>query len=189
MGRLPDPDPAVSDDQLIARFRAGDQEAFTVCYRRHSPAVFRFALHMTGDRAMAAEVTQDVFVWFLNHPGRFDPARAALGAFLIGVTRRLLLKRRNEEFRWQPLSEAQLEAQAYEAPPGSPTAREVRQAIGALPVNYREAVVLCDLEGQSYEAAAAALGCPSGTIRSRLHRARQLLARKLGVHKEQKCWT
>ena len=50
--------------------------------------------------------------------------------------------------------------------------------IASLPVPYREAVVLCDLEGQTYEEAAAVQGCAVGTVRSRLHRARELLARK-----------
>ncbi len=55
----------------------------------------------------------------------------------------------------------------------------VRKAIGTLPENYREVVVLCELEEMSYEEAAAALGCPVGTVRSRLHRARAILLEKL----------
>ena len=49
---------------LIRRFREGDRDAFTSIYRAEHPAVFRFAFHMTGDRDKAAEVTQDVFVWW-----------------------------------------------------------------------------------------------------------------------------
>jgi RNA polymerase sigma-70 factor (ECF subfamily) len=63
------------------------------------------------------------------------------------------------------------------------TVARVRQAIATLPENYREAVVLCELEEMSYEEAASALDCPVGTVRSRLHRARALLAEKL--HDEQ----
>ena len=55
----------------------------------------------------------------------------------------------------------------------------VRQAIGTLPENYREVVVLCELQEMSYEEAAAALDCPVGTVRSRLHRARAILLEKL----------
>ena len=55
----------------------------------------------------------------------------------------------------------------------------MRQAIATLPENYREVVVLCELEEMSYEEAAAALDCPLGTVRSRLHRARALLLEKL----------
>jgi RNA polymerase sigma-70 factor (ECF subfamily) len=56
---------------------------------------------------------------------------------------------------------------------------QLLQAIAALPLRYREAVALCDLEGKSYEEASVILECPVGTVRSRLHRARGLLARKL----------
>ena len=59
------------------------------------------------------------------------------------------------------------------------TIGRVRQAIGTLPENYREVVVLCELEELSYEEAASALDCPVGTVRSRLHRARALLVEKL----------
>jgi RNA polymerase sigma factor (sigma-70 family) len=77
---------------LAEQFRAGDREAFTEIYRANHPAVFRFALNMTGDRIKAGELTQDVFVWLIHHPGGFDPQRGELGAFLIGVTRKLLLR-------------------------------------------------------------------------------------------------
>jgi len=59
------------------------------------------------------------------------------------------------------------------------TIGRVRQAISTLPGNYREVVVLCELEEMSYEEAASALGCPVGTVRSRLHRARAILVEKL----------
>lgn len=59
------------------------------------------------------------------------------------------------------------------------TVGRVRRAISTLPENYREVVVLCELEEMSYEEAASALGCPVGTVRSRLHRARAILLEKL----------
>ena len=59
------------------------------------------------------------------------------------------------------------------------TVRRVRKAIDTLPENYREVVVLCELEEMSYDEAAAALECPVGTVRSRLHRARSILSEKL----------
>jgi RNA polymerase sigma-70 factor (ECF subfamily) len=163
--------------ELLRRFRAGDREAFTMLYRIHHPAVFRFALHMTGDRPQAEEVTQDVFVWLIHHPTKFDPERGELGAFLLGVTRRFLQKRYQTEKRFVPFG------QAHDRAEPEPTAEsdtgDLRRAILALPPRYREAVVLCDLEGKSYEETAALLECALGTVRSRLHRARTLLARKL----------
>jgi RNA polymerase sigma-70 factor, ECF subfamily len=170
-----------SDGRLMEQFRAGDREAFAEMYRIHHAAVFRFALGMTGDRIKAGEVTQDVFVWLIHHPTQFDPARGELGAFLGGVARKLLYRRERDERRWLPLAEA---AQPRAGDSTDVCSRaidtaELRKAIALLPDHYREAVVLCDLQGKSYEEAAVLLECAVGTVRSRLHRARELLARKL----------
>jgi RNA polymerase sigma-70 factor (ECF subfamily) len=178
------------DRETLARFRAGDREAFTLIYRMHSPAVFRFALHMTGDRMKAAEITQDVFVWLIRHPGGFDPSRGELRAWLIGVTRKFLLRRQHDERRWISLEEAGVAIRrpsgGGDMPAGADESQadRLRKAIAALPARYREVVVLCDLEGNTYESAAGALECAVGTVRSRLHRARELLGRKLHSKKE-----
>lgn len=168
---------ASSDGRLMECFRTGDREAFAELYRRHQPAVFRFALGMTGDAARAGELTQDAFVWLIHHAGQFDPARGDLGAFLGGVARKLLYHREREERRWLPLAEAAPPRPENSAPPFDTEA--LRQAIALLPDHYREALVLCDLENQSYDEAARRLECAVGTVRSRLHRARRLLARKM----------
>jgi RNA polymerase sigma-70 factor (ECF subfamily) len=174
------------DSELLRRFRAGDREAFTALYRLHQAAVFRFAMLMTGDQAKAAEVTQDVFVWLIHHAGNFDPARGELGSFLAGVTRKFLLRRRGEELRWAPLHESAAAAECGETCEDSTDAEALRRAIMALPEKYREVVVRCDLEEKSYEEAAGIIGCAVGTVRSRLHRARGLLARKLEKQMERR---
>jgi RNA polymerase sigma-70 factor (ECF subfamily) len=178
-----------TDRELVARFRGGEREAFAALYAAHFPAVFRFAFFMTGDRARAGEVTQDVFVWLVHHPGDFDPERGDLASFLTGVARKYVHRLQRSERRWLPLDNAA--AAREEFPNGlerEQEAAELRKAIAALPERYREAVVLCDLEERSYEQAAEALGCATGTVRSRLHRARGLLARKVLRAKEgQKC--
>jgi RNA polymerase sigma-70 factor (ECF subfamily) len=164
--------------ELMQRFREGDREAFTTIYRLHHPSVFRFAMHMTGDRPQAEEITQDVFVWLIHNPRRFDPMRGELGAFLLGVTRKLLQKRYQAARRFVPFDRKFDRAEPEKS--GDPDTEDLKKAILALPPRYRETVVLCDLEGKSYEEAAALLECALGTVRSRLHRARALLARKLG---------
>jgi RNA polymerase sigma-70 factor (ECF subfamily) len=189
-----EPEPR-SDRVLVEQFRAGDREAFTALYRAHFPSVYRFAFYMTGDRIRAGEITQDVFVWLVHHPGEFDAGRGNLAAFLGGVARKFLLRQQRSERRWLPFDEPA-------APPGRQNARDdfvsglereqeaaqLRKAIAALPARYREAVVLCDLEARSYDEAATMLGCATGTVRSRLHRARELLVRKFQGKKEgQRC--
>src|SRR5690242_12264530 len=88
-----------ADRDLVRRFRDGDREAFLGLYRAHSPSVFRYALHMTGDRIRAEEITQDVFVWLIHHAGEWDEARGDLGAFLGGVARKLLLRQQRDDRR------------------------------------------------------------------------------------------
>lgn len=155
-----------------------DRETFAQAYQEHHAAIFRFVLGMTGDRTKAAELTQDTFVWLIDHPGSYDPDRGRLDAFLIGVARKLLLRQNRVERAWIELPDS-AELIAEPEPDREPDVAALHQAIQALPARYREVVVLCDLEGRGYEEAAAVAGCAVGTIRSRLHRARQFLARKL----------
>ena len=184
-----------SDRDLVERFRGGDREAFATLYRVHFPTVFRFALYMTGDRIRAGEITQDVFVWLVHHPGEFDAGRGELPAFLGGVARKLLHRQQRTERRWLPIDEVAASLRARGA--GAEFARDLereqetaalRKAIAALPERYREAVVVCDLQEKSYEQAAMEMGCAIGTVRSRLHRARELLVRKFQWKREgQRC--
>jgi RNA polymerase sigma-70 factor (ECF subfamily) len=171
------------DAELLKRFRAGDREAFTLLYRTHQAGVFRFAMLMTGDHARATEVTQDVFVWLIHHAWNFDPSRGELGSFLAGVTRKFLLRQRSEALRWAPLDESLAAADCGDTREDS---EALRRAVLALPEKYREVVVRCDLEERSYEEAADLIGCAVGTVRSRLHRARGLLARKLEKQMERR---
>jgi RNA polymerase sigma-70 factor (ECF subfamily) len=200
-----------TDDGLIRRMIAGDEEAFTLLYRRRHPSIYRFALHMSGNAAVAEDVTQEVFMTLVRDAKRFDPARGTLGGFLFGVARNHLRKRWEQDRRLVPLvSEADElwtvasvdralgnsangnggNGHGHRGGPGSisasrdelaslETVGQVRKAIATLPENYREVVVLCELEEMSYEEAASALGCPIGTIRSRLYRARAILLEKL----------
>jgi RNA polymerase sigma-70 factor (ECF subfamily) len=171
----------IRDRDLLKRFHAGDRDAFTEIYRAHQKPVFRFTSMMTGDGLKAAEVTQDVFVWLIHHPQDFDPQRGELGAFLVGVARKLLKRRYSEEKRWVPLDESGADPVSLPSvnDQGEDDLIRLRQAIAALPERYRAVVVLCDLEEKTYEQAAMVVECAVGTVRSRLHRARALLARKL----------
>jgi RNA polymerase sigma-70 factor (ECF subfamily) len=174
-----------ADDQnLLRRMASGDAEAFTVLYRRHQAAVYRFALQMSGSEAVADDVVQETFLTLMRAGGGYDEARGSLGSFLYGVARNQVLRRL--ERRWTPPVE-EADEPAAAGHPESDLARSelvaaVRKAVLSLPLHYREAVVLCDLEEADYADAAAALGCSAGTVKSRLHRARRLLAQRLGAY-------
>ena len=89
----------IGDDALLARMLAGDEDAFVLLYRRRHPAVYRYALHMSGNRGIAEDVTQEVFMALIRDAKRFDPARGALGGFLIGIARNHLRKRWEQDRR------------------------------------------------------------------------------------------
>jgi RNA polymerase sigma-70 factor (ECF subfamily) len=176
----------LQDRILLAAFAQGDRDAFATIYKRHSRAVFQFALYMAGDAEKADELTQEVFVWLIHNPAAFEPTRGSLPAFLGGVARKFLRRQQRWESRWSPLEDAILalhSAGLSHTPPlaadAAIDAAQLRQAITLLPVRYREVVVLCDLQEKEYAEAARILDCSVGTVRSRLHRGRNLLARKL----------
>src|SRR5438034_1418468 len=80
------------DDVLLLRAARGDEEAFTLMYRRHQAAMYRFALRMIGNTWAAEEIVQDVFMTLMRNPKKYDATRGALGAFLYGVARNRVMK-------------------------------------------------------------------------------------------------
>ena len=161
--------------------RRGDEEAFLVLYGRHQGSIFRFALHMSGRRDTAEEVTQEVFLTLLSESRSYLAERGDLQGYLIGVARNKVRRqiRQSKGFASFPLEEPVVEAESFEAMSKRQETRALRKAILSLPPNYREVVVLCDLENMDYARAAEHLGCAVGTVRSRLHRARTILGAKL----------
>lgn len=171
-----------TDDDLLARVAAGEAEAFAALFRRRQAGVYRFALHMTGLPAVAEDVTQEVFLAVIRDAGRYERGRS-VAAWLCGIARNHALRRLQKDRTVVPLDDDadELGPPAPDTDPLADLTRAegidaLRRAVLGLPVQYREAVVLCDLQEMSYADAAAALGCAVGTVRSRLHRGRRLLA-------------
>jgi RNA polymerase sigma-70 factor, ECF subfamily len=174
-----------SDIDLMRRTAAGDREAFETLYRTHHATVYRFARLMTGSTGIAEDIVQEVFLSVMRDASRYDPARASLTTYLYGSARhhtRRRLMRDRFFVRLDDQADLCLTAASPTAADDLMRQRDVqhlRRAIVRLPARYREVIVLCDLQDVSYADAAQALGCAVGTIRSRLHRARHLLADKL----------
>src|SRR5262245_65434936 len=76
-----------SDEALIVRIVSGDREAFAALYRRHRAEVYRFAMHISGSRPVADDVTQDVFMVVIQDAGRYRRERAAVLPWLLGLAR------------------------------------------------------------------------------------------------------
>jgi RNA polymerase sigma-70 factor, ECF subfamily len=181
----------LSDAELLQLMITGNDQAFTLLYRRHQGAVYRFALLMSGSTNLAEEVTQEVFLVLMREAERYDAKRGALSAYLCGVARNYVLRFLERERSYVPLLEESETADALtltqliaqDDPFGDCTRNQmirlVRQAVLALPARYREVVVLCDFQEMSYAEAALVLDCAIGTVNSRLHRGHALLLKKL----------
>ena len=177
-----------SDEELLENARSGSRPAWAELYERHQRGIYRFALHMSGSPATADEVVQETFLHLLRGGLRFDAAKGSLGAFLVGVARikslRLGRSRVDREVT-APIDKMACRSDLAGELEISQRDQALHRAVLGLPEHYREAVVLCELTELSYEEAAAVIGCPVGTVRSRLHRARHMLLERLvekGIH-------
>ena len=176
-------DPA-SDDRvdvrLLADIAAGVEQAFVELYRRRHNDVYRFAFAMAKSRSFAQDVTQEVFLNVLENARRFDSAKGSVRAWLFGCARYVTLDRLRVERRWTddlPADVTTLDSD--ERLLADQRIERLHAAIARLPVEYREALVLVELQELTYAETAAVLDCPVGTVRSRLHRGRVLLAAML----------
>jgi len=173
-----------TDDSLLRLANAGQEEAFVELYRRRQTQIYRFALHMSGNTALAEEVTQEVFLSLIRNSETFDAARGSLAAYLHGIARNHMLRILERDRPYVAMEDDTVPSNE-DTPLGdltrSETIESVRQAVLSLPANYREAVVLCDLQEVSYADAAVLLEVPIGTVRSRLSRGRAMLVEKLRV--------
>jgi RNA polymerase sigma-70 factor, ECF subfamily len=152
---------------------------------RYGPVIYTMAYRLTGDRDEARDLTQDVFVRVYRNLDRYQPG--TFEGWLYRITKNLFLDRvrRGGRLRLEPLPEEEWR-QPAEPTPGPAEQLEqgvlhgdLEQALLALPGSFRTAVVLCDVQGLTYEEIAAATGWPLGTVRSRIHRGRRLLRREL----------
>jgi RNA polymerase sigma-70 factor (ECF subfamily) len=180
----------LSESQLLRLAVAGNEEAFAALYERLKSNVYRFALHMTGSASLADDVTQDAFITLMEEGGKFDESKGEVLSFLLGIARNFVRRAYRSASRIAPLVTENEQGEEVELAleSGQDTIADVlrgetvdlvREAVQSLPPHYREVVVLCDLCEMSYAEASAQLDCNLGTIRSRLNRAHNLLAKKL----------
>jgi len=190
--------PSHSDGDLLRLLSGGDEGAFLEFYRKHQGLVYRFALQMSGKTEIAEEVTQEVFMVVMASGARYDAERGSVAAYLYGIARNIVLRALERERPYMTtLDELDSEfsarlAAGHQDLIGDLARNErvemLRKAVLALPSSYREVVVLCDLHERDYAEAATALGCAIGTVRSRLHRARALLAEKMRASERDAVW-
>jgi RNA polymerase sigma factor (sigma-70 family) len=148
---------------------------------QHSDRVFRLAMRLTGNRHDAEDLTQEVFVRVFRSLHTYQPG--TFEGWLHRITTNLFLDqaRRRQRIRFDALSDERAAriASAIASPDAAYADRtfddDVAAALAALPPDFRAAVVLCDIEGLTYEEIAEILGAKLGTVRSRIHRGRAML--------------
>ena len=181
--------------EFIERLRAGEAEAFDLLVTRYSADVYALLYRLTGNADEAGDLTQDTFLRAFRSVGKFrGEAELKTWLFRIGIN-----ESRNR-FRWWKRRKRDSTVSLDDSTDGdrslhdtlqgngvSPEESAIRSerqaalaaALSELPVVYKEVIVLCDVENQSYDEIAAALGIAVGTVKSRIARGREELRRKL----------
>ncbi|HEY1012936.1 MAG TPA: sigma-70 family RNA polymerase sigma factor [Herpetosiphonaceae bacterium] len=162
--------------------RAAGGESVEQLFARYNALVLRTAYLVLGDWMQAEDVAQDVWLHVGQRLGDYDPARGAWTTWLHRITVNRCLNARRRLARWL-LGGAQggsAEPPPLQAALRGEEQRRIWQAVGGLSLKLRAAVVLRYFHDLSYEQIAEALGCPVGTVRSRLHAANAQLRAALG---------
>ncbi len=176
-----------NDAEIISEAQTGNGEAFELLYRKHARQVYRTALAILGSAQTAEEVLQDCFVRAYKHLHALN-ADPSVSPWLHRVAVKLCYSslRRNLPSRWTVSLES---VSDYFFPTATPSPEEgthrseiqaaLREGIAWLSLPYRSVIVLHYLQGFSLEEIAYILGCPVGTVKSRLFHARKKLGQQL----------
>lgn len=171
---------AFTDPGDAARAAAGDRDAFARLYQAHTGRVFALCARMTADRALAEELTQDVFVRAWEKLPLFR-GESSFGTWLHRLAVNVVLNHRESDGRRRRhFVDDDLALDAAPARPHAPGDRmDLEQAIATLPPGARRVFVLHDVEGYRHEEIAALFGITTGGSKAQLHRARLLLREAL----------
>jgi len=175
--------PPLSDDALISAVLRGDEGAFRLLYRRHTPRLRQLLLRLLGNpQADADDAVQEVWMRAVTGLARFR-GDSSFGTWLIGIGVRTAsewLRRRRRRHEW-----GDPEDFAIPAPVASPAAGiDLERAVAALPDHHRAVLVLHDVEGYTHDEIADRLGVATGTSKAWLFRARRALRVMLGDRME-----
>lgn len=195
---MPDTD---TDEDLLRRARAGEEDAFLSIYTRHRVAMYRFACRLLKSESAAEDVTHDCFLSLFKNPERFDATRgASLRTYLFAAVHNLAMKQFRRAGQEPSLDEATLMDKATaQQEPRTADAHEplsrlieaelsatVRAAVEQLPALQREVLVLFEFEDLSLSEIAVVVDAEVNTVKSRLGRARAGLRRTLAPYLERR---
>jgi RNA polymerase sigma-70 factor (ECF subfamily) len=168
------------DVELLRACQSGDRQAFRVLFEVYRDRVYSIALHFSGDSAVAADVTQEVFVKLFHAIGQFRFG-SDFGTWLYRLVANACMDEHRRRRRWLPLQDVFMSPSDSQEKTAirSEVSGAVQAAVARLAPRLRLPVLLRYVEGLSYDQIAGALGCSKGTVASRLNRAHKLLARRL----------
>lgn len=169
-----------SNALLVQQFRENDETAFSTLVSRHYPLVFRVCLKILGHRQDAEDVTQETFSRFAKHVDKWD-VRRPLEPWLVTIagnrSKTFLARRRAHQSLTSMLEPATDEVNAVRKADG--LREELQLALAAVPEQQRLAFDLFHERGMSYVQISAEMGCPVGTVKTWVHRARTSVVRIL----------
>jgi RNA polymerase sigma-70 factor (ECF subfamily) len=174
-----------TDEHLLEQAANGNTAAFQILYERYRDPIFRFAYRLLGSAEAAEDVAHDCFLGLIKDPGRFDSSKSSLRTYLYAAARNQAAKRYQSFGRETAIEELADEPRSADRKGpmalvlDNELAGEVERAIAALPPLQREALVLFEFEDLSLAEIAAVVGADSGTVKSRLFRAREKLRANL----------
>lgn len=168
-----------ADAVLVARISAGDVQALAAIYDLHAGLVYGLARRVTRDEQLARDVTQEVFTYLWEMPGRIDLSRGSLRSFLallahrrsVDQIRRYEARARAETASALPETQDGPEAEVVDSEMQNWQRRHLKELLMKLPVEQREAVRLAYYDGLTYAQVAKTLGIPEGTAKTRLRSA------------------
>lgn len=180
------------EQHLIEKAARGDTAAFGEIYYALGDSIYGFAYRMTNKKSLAEDITQEVFMFFVEHPEKYDAERGSLFSFLCGVAR-------NRVLNFLKKSGTRLETNSFEAKDvenlsngngHSPLkvlldkeiSAKIEECVAELSLFQREVLILRELEDLSYEEIAEITETDIGVVKSRLYRARRNLARELAPY-------
>ena len=187
------------DDELMERYRAGDEDAFTLLVRRHQQPLINFIARYINDRDSAEDLAQETFIRIFKASRRYKPGQAHFKTWMYHIASNLCKNElrnrgRRNRYRVDNVVEGNGDSEQIDlienAPADAASQPEValerkelhdaiQRAIAELPEQYRMPLILRDLQGLSYDEISDALELRSGTTKSRINRARLMLKDKL----------
>ena len=190
------------DDELMERYRAGDENAFTLLVRRHQQPLVNFIARFINDRDSAEDLAQETFIRIFKASRRYKPGRAQFKTWMYHIATNLCkneLRNRGRRDRYRVDNVVESDGDAgdseqidlIESAPADVSFQPevalerkelhdaIQTAIAELPEQYRVPLVLRDLQGLSYDEISEVLELRSGTTKSRINRARLMLKDKL----------